>query len=82
MDIESLHNLTANTQNKNSLCKGEDAMYKYPGLNELLKDNPEASAFYASLPDYVRDAIRQRADNINSFASLKTYANNLTQGDD
>lgn len=57
-------------------------MYKYSGLNDLLRDNKEASTFFASLPDYVRDAISKRADNINSFASLKTYANNLTQGDD
>ncbi len=57
-------------------------MHKYPGLNDLLRDNKEASAYFTSLPAYVQDAIRQRADNINSFASLKTYANNLTQGDD
>ncbi len=57
-------------------------MYKYSGLNDLLRDNKEASAFFASLPDYVKDGISKRADNINSFASLKTYANNLTQGDD
>ncbi len=57
-------------------------MRKYSGLNELLGDSNEASAFFSSLPDYVQEAIRQRADNINSFASLKTYANNLTQGDD
>ncbi len=57
-------------------------MHKYSGLNDLLNDNQEASAYFTSLPAYVRDAIRQRADNINSFASLKTYANNLTQGDD
>lgn len=57
-------------------------MRKYSGLNDLLKDSKEADAFFTSLPAYVQDAIRQRADNINSFASLKTYANNLTQGDD
>ena len=57
-------------------------MRKYSGLQELLGDSKEASAFYSSLPAYVQEAIRQRADNINSFASLKTYANNLTQGDD
>ncbi len=57
-------------------------MHKYSGLGELLGGNKDASAYFASLPAYVQDAIRQRADNINSFASLKTYANNLTQGDD
>jgi hypothetical protein len=62
--------------------EGAIAMYKYSGLNDLLRDSKEASAYFANLPAYVRDAIRKRADNINSFASLKTYANNLTQGDD
>lgn len=57
-------------------------MRKYSGLNELLNDSKEANAYFTSLPDYVKDAIHKRADNINSFASLKTYANNLTQGDD
>jgi hypothetical protein len=57
-------------------------MYKYSGLNDLLRDNKEANAYFENLPAYVKDAIRKRADNINSFASLKTYANNLTQGDD
>ena len=57
-------------------------MRKYSGLNDLLKDDQEASSYFTSLPAYVQDAIRKRADNINSFASLKTYANNLTQGDD
>ncbi len=57
-------------------------MRKYPGLSRLLADDKEASDFFNKLPDYVKNGIRQRADNINSFASLKTYANNLTQGDD
>jgi hypothetical protein len=57
-------------------------MYKYSGLNDLLRDNKEANAYFENLPAYVKDATRKRADNINSFASLKTYANNLTQGDD
>ena len=57
-------------------------MRKYSSLNDLLNDNQEASSYFFSLPAYVQEAIRQRANNINSFASLKTYANNLTQGDD
>jgi len=56
-------------------------MYKYASLNELLNYNKEASAYFSSLPAYVQDTIRQRENNINSFASLKTYARNLTQGD-
>lgn len=57
-------------------------MRKYSGLNELLGDSKEANAYFTALPAYVQEAIRQRADNINSFSSLRTYANNLTQGDD
>ncbi len=57
-------------------------MKKYPGLSYLLAADPKAASFYSSLPGYIQEAIRQRSDNINSFASLQTYANNLAQGDD
>lgn len=56
-------------------------MMKYPNLNALLDAQPEANAYFRSLPDYVRQQISTRPDGVNSFESLKDYAENLTRGD-
>lgn len=55
---------------------------KYPDLNMLLQEDKESKQFYDKLPDYVKDQINQRPQNINSFSSLKDYAENLLRGDD
>lgn len=57
-------------------------MLKYPDLNALLRSEPEAKSYYDTLPDYVREQIDTRSAGINSLASLKDYAENLTRGDD
>ena len=54
---------------------------KYPNLNTMLRVNNEAKAYFNSLPDYVREQIRSRPSGVNSFESLKDYAENLTRGD-
>ena len=54
---------------------------KYANLNALLKSDPQAKRYYNSLPDYVREQIASRPEGVNSLDSLKTYADNLTQGD-
>lgn len=54
---------------------------KYPDLNALLQSEPDAKRYFNTLPDYVREHIMSRASNVNSFASLKDYAQNLTRGD-
>jgi len=53
----------------------------YLGLNSLLNDDPQAKQYYNNLPEYVREHINTRAHNVNSFNSLKDYAENLTRGD-
>lgn len=55
---------------------------KYPDLNTLLQSEPEAQQYFDTLPDYARQQISTRADSVNSFASLKDYAENLLRGDD
>ncbi len=55
---------------------------QYQDLDALLRGDEEASSLYLSLPDYVRDQIGTRADNIHSYNSLKDYAENLLRGDD
>ena len=55
---------------------------KYSDLNALLRSEPKAKRYYDSLPDYVREQINTWPAGVNSLASLKDYAENLTRGDD
>ncbi|CAB1249980.1 MAG: YdeI/OmpD-associated family protein [Clostridiales bacterium] len=54
---------------------------KYGNMFEMLKDNPEAKAYFDNLPPTVRQQISTRSFNVNSFESLRHYADNLTRGD-
>ncbi len=56
-------------------------MRKYPDMYELFKSDPQAKQYFDKLPDYVRDQIGTRAGGVNSFESLKDYAENLLRGD-
>lgn len=53
----------------------------YPDLYALMNSEPEAREYFYRLPDYVRDQICTRAGHVNSYDSLKSYAENLTRGD-
>lgn len=55
---------------------------KYQNMQALLQSEPMAQQYFNTLPDYVRKQIQTRADNVNSFESLRDYAENLTRGDD
>lgn len=55
---------------------------KYQNLDALLRDDVQAKAYFQSLPDYVREQISSRPSGVNSLASLRDYAENLTRGDD
>ncbi len=57
-------------------------MQKYPDMFALFKSEPQAKQYFDKLPDYVRDQISTRAGNVNSFESLRDYAENLLRGDD
>ena len=57
-------------------------MPKYPNMYELFKSEPRAKQYFDKLPDYVRDQISTRAGGVNSFESLRDYAENLLRGDD
>ncbi len=54
---------------------------KYSDLSALLRDDPKAAEYFASLPDYVQETMQERSQNINSIYSLRDYAENLTRGD-
>lgn len=55
---------------------------KSHNLESLLISNPEARRYFDELPDYVRDQIRSRGNNVKTFESLQDYAENLLRGDD
>ncbi len=54
---------------------------KYSGLYDLLEEDESAEEYYDSLPVYVKESISARAENINSFASLRDYAENLLRNE-
>lgn len=54
---------------------------KYPDLNSLLQNDAQARQYFDTLPDYAREQISTRAENVNSYASLKDYAENILRGD-
>ncbi|MCX7614874.1 MAG: hypothetical protein N2Z65_03875 [Clostridiales bacterium] len=55
---------------------------EFAGLGQLIAQNEKAKRYYMSLPDYVRNQIATRADNVNTYSSLRDYAENLLRGDD
>lgn len=55
---------------------------KYSGLYELITEDSQASEYFDSLPDYVKQSISAREQNINSMASLQDYAENLLRADE
>lgn len=57
-------------------------MPHYDNLYNLIRENPEASRYFHSLPEYVRESVSKRAQNINSIESLRDYAENLTRDDE
>ena len=54
----------------------------YSEPNALLRAAPEAKHYSDTLPDYAREQINTRPDSVNSFASLRDYAQNLLWGGD
>jgi hypothetical protein len=54
---------------------------KHANLNALLTADQEAQAFFTGLPQYVREHIAERGNEVNSFDSLKSHADNATKGD-
>ena len=54
---------------------------KYASLQQLLKEDAAARAYFDKLPEYVREQICARAGSVNSLESLSDYADNLTRGD-
>jgi hypothetical protein len=56
-------------------------MSKYPNMYDLFESDPKAKQYFDKLPNYVREQITTRAEGVNSYESLKDYAENLLRGD-
>lgn len=54
---------------------------KYSGLYELMESDTKAKEYFDALPDYVKQSMEARQQNINSFASLEDYAQNLLRNE-
>jgi hypothetical protein len=54
---------------------------KYSGLYDLIDNDSEAREYFELLPDDVKQSIEAREQNINSFASLEDYAQNLLRNE-
>ena len=55
---------------------------KYANLKALLADDSEAYRYFSTLPEYVRDHVAARGNEVNSFESLRSHVDNATKGDD
>ena len=55
---------------------------KYANLKTLLQDDHAAYDYFASLPQYVREHVAERSDEVNSMDSLVSHVENATKGDD
>ncbi len=64
-----------------NIRKADNTSKKYENLTSLLNSEQDANSYYRSLPDYVKEQIDSRADSVNSFESLRDYAENLTRGE-
>ena len=56
-------------------------MEKYRDLYQLIEKDSAACEYYYSLPEYVRSSMEERSEGVNSFESLRRYAENLTKGE-
>ena len=57
-------------------------MNHYQNLTEMLALNTAAHAYFDDLPDYVREMITSRGNNLHSCEELQGYAEKLLRGDD
>lgn len=60
----------------------EDKRKTYRDMFTLMREDPEAKAYFENLPHPVREQMSTRPFNVNSFESMQSYAEKLTRGDD
>ncbi len=52
----------------------------YSGLEELVAHDARAKNYYGGLPDKIKEQLDLRADDVNSFARLQDYTENILGG--
>lgn len=50
-------------------------------LNRMLKNDPEAKAYFITLPQYVKEAVDSNALKINDVQSMRLFAENFMRDD-
>ena len=58
----------------------DKTVLRYPNLEALLRNDPEARRHYDELPDHVREKISEHPSGINSLDSLKGFIGKLDSG--
>lgn len=53
----------------------------YRDLNALLAKDPRASALFDQIPQYAKEQIMSRGDNVASLDALEGYVHNVLRGD-
>jgi len=53
----------------------------YRDLNALLAADPRAHALFDQIPQYAKDQIMTRAENVGSMDALEGYVHNVLRGD-
>lgn len=53
----------------------------YRNLDDLLAKEKKAAALFNQIPQYAKDQIMTRADNVTSIDALEAYVNNVLRGD-
>ena len=56
-----------------------EVIHMAKNLNQILGESSACEQFFASLPGYVQETIRERADSIHSENDLRRYAENLLE---
>ena len=57
-------------------------MNKFKDLYDLLEHDTDAKEIFDKAPDYVKETIKERAQDINSYDHISGYIDKLTRGDD
>ncbi|MDR0395732.1 MAG: hypothetical protein LBH66_00345 [Oscillospiraceae bacterium] len=53
----------------------------YQNLDALLSRDPRAREYFARLPDYAKESVREHARDIRSWTELRTFLDNYLAGD-
>jgi hypothetical protein len=53
----------------------------YQNLDALLRSDARANGYFADLPDYAKESLRERGRDIRSFAEMRQFVDSYLAGD-